>query len=420
MNRFVIVASIVFAAAPAAVVAQTVVSQPATVLPLKHTPPPTSPAISANVLMTRLYIRPTQFVDDPAVMSDGPKALIFVTAVSASRLFDAPLAQIPVGAGGKLVAIDLRVKADPVTYPARNVVVILPGSDPTVRGEYVAIGEHNDHVGVNHNPVDHDSHRIFNHIVRLGGAEDAQRQAAPAQQAEAIAELAAWRGAHPDATRLDSIASDADDDGSGSVSVLKIAEKLASLHPHPTRSILFVWHVDEEKGLLGSAYFTDHPTVPRDSIDTQLNIDMVGRGDAWDQTDLTKDGAPIHGSPNYLQLVGSRQLSTELGDLIEQVNKDGHHGLVLDYSMDANGHPTNIYCRSDHYDYARSGIPITFFMTGGHSDYHQVSDDPQYIDYEHMARVDELIGDVALRVANLSHRIVVDRPKPDPHGVCQQ
>jgi hypothetical protein len=363
--------------------------------------------------------RPSQFVDDPS--ATGPAgAALFVTAEAAAKLFDTPIGQLTPGASGKSVSIDLRVKVDPVPYPARNVVGILPGSDPKLKGEYVAIGGHNDHVGFNHMPVDHDSLRIFNHIVRPGGAEDAAKQATADQQAEASKELAAWRAAHPGASRPDSISNGADDDGSGSISVLEIAEKMASRSPAPKRSILFVWHVGEEKGLLGSAYFTDHPTVPRDSIDAQLNIDMVGRGDAWDQTGVTKDGQPIHGNSNYLQLVGSRRLSTELGDLIEDVNTKGKHGLAFDYSMDADGHPMNIYCRSDHYEYARYGVPITFFTTGGHSDYHQVTDEPQYIDYAHMARVDDLIEDVALRIANLDHRIVVDHPKPDPKGVCRQ
>jgi Zn-dependent M28 family amino/carboxypeptidase len=204
------------------------------------------------------------------------------------------------------------------------------------------------------------------------------------------------------------------------VAVLEIAERLASMRTKPKRSVLFVWHVGEEKGLLGSAFFAQHPTVPRDSIVAQLNIDMIGRGDAWDVTGLTKEGQAIHGSPTYLQLVGSRRLSSELGDLVEKVNTEGKHGFTFDYALDANGHPMNIYCRSDHYNYARWGIPVTFFTTGGHSDYHQLTDEPMYIDYEHMARVSNLITDIALRVANLDHRVAVDGPKPDPRGRCQQ
>ena len=88
--------------------------------------------------------------------------------------------------------------------------------------------------------------------------------------------------------------------------------------------------------------------------------------------------------------------------------------------MDANGHPQVIYCRSDHYEYARYGIPIIFFTTGGHADYHQVTDEPQTIDYGRMAQVANYVADLATHVANLDHRPVVDHPKPDPHGNCVQ
>jgi hypothetical protein len=365
--------------------------------------------------------RPRAFVDDPATEQEGAgRPTLFLTAAAAAKLFDAPFDKLREGDSGKTASLDLRVHVEPFPFASRNVVAILPGADPALRNEYVAIGAHNDHIGFSTRPVDHDSLRIFNHFVRPGGAEDQGKQATREQQARVNRELAAFRASHPNATRPDSIDNGADDDGSGSVSVLEIAEHLASVSPRPKRSILFVWHVGEERGLLGSRYFTDHPTVPRDSIVAQLNMDMVGRGDAWDETGQTKGGAVLHGGPNYLQIVGSRRLSTELGDLIERVNTEGRHGLRFDYSMDADGHPMNIYCRSDHYEYARYGIPIAFFTTGGHSDYHQVTDEPQYIDYDHMARVDRLVADVALHLANLDHRPVVDHPKPDPNGRCQQ
>jgi hypothetical protein len=105
---------------------------------------------------------------------------------------------------------------------------------------------------------------------------------------------------------------------------------------------------------------------------------------------------------------------------MEAVNKEQKLGFNFDYGMDANGHPQNIYCRSDHYEYARYGIPIVFLTTGGHADYHQVTDEPQYIDYDHMADVARLVFESALKIANLDHRIVVDKPKPDPKGQCVQ
>jgi hypothetical protein len=365
--------------------------------------------------------RPRTFLDDGADEGRVQQApVFFVTSAAAAKMFSTPFDQLTPGAAGGTATIDLTYTVEPTPYPARNVVGIIPGSDPKLKGEYVAIGAHNDHIGIARRPVDHDSLRIWNHIVRPEGADDGGKQATPAEQSEVDSVLAAFRAQHANTARIDSINNGADDDGSGTVSALEVAQKIAAMKVKPKRSMLFVWHVGEEKGLLGSQYYTDHPTVPRDSIVTQLNMDMVGRGDAYDETGRTKDGTPIHGGAGYLQLVGSRRLSTELGDLIEKVNKDGHHDLTLDYSIDANGHPANIYCRSDHYEYARYGIPITFFTTGLHSDYHQVSDEPQYIDYAHMARVADFVADIAVHVANLDHRIVVDQPKPDPHGGCRQ
>ena len=370
------------------------------------------------------FRRPATFVDDPTrpQPAQAPAPTIFLSQAGGAKLFTTPLDQLKPGDSGNTVAIDVKMRIEPVPYAARNVVGIVPGTDPKLKGEYVAVGAHNDHIGMTARPVDHDSMRIFLHIVRPGGAENNRDQATPEQQAEVNRQLAAWRAAHPNSARADSISNGADDDGSGSVSVLEIAEKMASLKGKnaPKRSILFVWHVGEEKGLLGSAWFTDHPTVPRDSIVAQLNMDMVGRGNAWDVTGKSKDGAVLRGNPNYLQLVGSRRLSSELGNIVEQVNTSGKYGFVFDYGMDANGHPMNIYCRSDHYEYARYGIPITFFTTGGHSDYHQVTDEPEYIDYDHMARISRLVEDVAMHVANLDHRVVVDQPKPDPRGGCRQ
>jgi len=364
--------------------------------------------------------RPREFLDAGASADPAQTPQFIISKAAAARMFDAPLDGLTAGTAGRSAAVDVEYTVTPVADPARNVVGIIPGSDPALKAEYVAIGAHNDHLGDHARPVDHDSLRIWNHIVRPEGADDGRKQATPEQQAQANAELAAFRAKYPHSMRVDSIDNGADDDGSGSVTVLEIAQKIQSMKVKPKRSILFVWHVGEEKGLLGSRWFTDHPTVPRDSIVAQLNMDMVGRGDAGDETGRTKDGTPIHGSPNYLQLVGSRRLSTELGNIVEQVNRDDHHDMQFDYSLDADGHPSNIYCRSDHYEYARYGIPITFFTTGLHSDYHQVTDEPEYIDYTHMAKVGNLVEDIAVHVADLDHRPVVDHPKPDPNGVCRQ
>ena len=106
--------------------------------------------------------------------------------------------------------------------------------------------------------------------------------------------------------------------------------------------------------------------------------------------------------------------------MVETANKAQKTPFTLDYIYDADGHPENVYCRSDHYNYARYGIPAVFLTTGLHGDYHQVTDEPQYIDYTHMARIGQLVYTLVDRVAGLDHRPVVDKPKPDPAGACRQ
>ena len=342
---------------------------------------------------------------------------ILVTSRVVSALFGSVEGLKP-GAVGKPMAGTVTLREE--RGPGRNVVAILPGSDPALKGQFVAIGAHNDHIGFNDEPADHDSVKAYMAVARPQGADSPSGVLVSAEQATRIRTMIdSLRKAHGGA-RPDSIYNGADDDGSGTVSVLEIAEALSTAPVKPKRSILFVWHTGEEAGLYGSQYFTDNPTVSRDSIVAQLNMDMVGRGGPNDITGEAKEGGLLHGGPGYVQLVGSRRLSTELGDLIEDVNKTNKLGLNFDYSIDANGHPQNIYCRSDHYEYARYGIPVVFFTTGGHADYHQVTDEPQYIDFGRMAQVATLVRDSALRIANLDHRIVVDKPKPDPKGRCVQ
>jgi hypothetical protein len=332
--------------------------------------------------------------------------ILFVPTASIPQLFGKPLDQLRPGDRG--VTIRGEVAYEPTDLSATNVVAILQGSDTTVRGEYVALGAHNDAIGIV-SPVDHDSIRAFNSVVRPHGANDPSGDPTPEQWAQVKTLLDSLRRVRP--ARVDSIVNGADDDGSGSMGLLEIAEVASKGTARPKRSLLFVWHTGEESGLQGSRWFTDHPTVPRDSIVAQINIDMIARGGPNDEK---------LGGPGYVQVIGSRRLSTELGDLAEKVNTEGKRGLVFDYTYDADGHPDNFYCRSDHYMYARYGIPIAFFSTGGHRDYHQVTDEVQYLDFEKFARVTSFVGDLARRVADLDHRVVVDRPKPDPQAPCKQ
>ncbi len=299
-----------------------------------------------------------------------------------------------------------------VPVEAYNVVAILRGSDATLRNEYVAIGAHSDHVGTGP-AVDHDSLRAFQLEFRakqLAHTGPMTGQVAQANYLSIRVNMDSIRRVHP-TPRLDSIYNGADDDGSGSMAVLEVARAFATQRVKPKRSIIFIWHTGEELGLYGAEHFTDHPTVARDQIVAQLNLDMVGRGGPGDE---------LGGGPNYMQLIGSRRLSTQLGDLVETVSRDKNFNWAFDYQYDATGHPEQYYCRSDHYMYARYGIPIVFMSTGGHADYHQVTDEIQYIDFAKLSKVTRFTHELATAVANGAQRPVVDKPKPDPRGNCVQ
>jgi hypothetical protein len=349
----------------------------------------------------------------------GGTLTLTVSPAVAEAALGKPADQATKGDIGKTVSLNVRSVTVPA--PTRDVVAIIPGTDPKLRGEYVLIGAHSDHIGTLTRAVaEHDSLKAYNEVALVEGADTRPRPTPTAEQWVRINQIKdSLRKIYPE--RMDSINNGADDDGSGSASILEIAQSFAQGKVKPKRSLIFIWQMGEEKGLWGSQWFTNHPTVPRDSIIADLNLDMVGRGEATDVTGRSKAGEMLHGSPNYVQLVGARRLSTEYGDIAEAVDKTETVPLTFDYSMDANGHPQNIYCRSDHANYARYGIPVIFFTTGGHADYHQVTDEPQYIRYQHMAEVDQLVHDIAVKVADLDHRLVVDQPKPDsPFGSCQQ
>lgn len=317
------------------------------------------------------------------------------------------MVQALVAAAGQSASLALPYEVTPA--PGRNVVAVLPGRDAALRGQYVALGAHTDHDPLMPIGVDHDSLRAFNAARERLLRETGARRATPDQLASIrvnVDSLRALRGA-----RRDSIKNGADDDGSGTVVLLELAEQFATAPEKPRRSLLFVFHAAEEIGLLGADYFTEHPTVPLDSVVAQLNMDMVGRGGADDIAG---------GGPGYLQLVGSRRLSRELGDLVEDINRRQPRPFTFDYGFDADGHPERIYCRSDHAMYARYGVPVTFFHTGLHHDYHQVTDEPQYIDYEKMSRIAMLIHDVAAELGNRAERPKLDGPKPHPGAACRQ
>ena len=353
-----------------------------------------------------------QELSDPVMAMSGTTqlqvpAFLYSTLDMASAMLGGRVGTMAVGAAGRAAsgAFNYTESAAP---GSRNVIAMIPGSDPALRGQYIALGAHSDHVGFAA-PVDHDSLYAFYHVVRPKGADDGNKPATAEDWPKVRRMLDSLRALRP--PRSDSIFNGADDDGSGSMALLEVAEAFAMASEKPKRSLLFVWHVAEEGGLLGARHFTDNPTVPRDSIVAQINVDMIGRGGAMDTPG---------GGPGYVQLIGARRLSTELGDIVEAEGREFVPLFDFDYQYDANNHPQQFYCRSDHYMYARYGIPVVFISTGGHPEYHQVTDEPQYIDYNKLARVSQLMFNTARTVANLDHRLVVDKPKPDPNARCRQ
>jgi Peptidase family M28 len=361
------------------------------------------PGAAAN--LTRYTPRP-----DTGTTVARPAAVL-ITTRAADLLLGAPAASLQPGAAGKTVQGDLSLKWQPVQYPARNVVGVLPGRDPALRGQYVSLSGHNDHVGVCVSAVDHDSVRAFLHVYRPMGADTRTWKETPEANAQVRTMIDSMRKIRP--PRADSICNGADDDGTGTAAILELAESFATvpMAQRPKRSLLFVSHVAEERGLVGSKWYTEHATVPVDSIVAEIDEDMIGRGSAWD---LPKGG------PTYLEVVGARRLSNEFGDLLEKANAGLKVPFVFNYEFDVPGHPLQYYCRADHYSYARYGIPSVAFSRGEHLDYHQVTDEPQYIDYDNMLRVVTMVHDAALLIGNADHRPKLDKPKADPAARCVQ
>jgi hypothetical protein len=192
----------------------------------------------------------------------------------------------------------------------------------------------------------------------------------------------------------------ADDDGSGTVAILEIAQAFqmaAKAGKGPKRSILFLHVTGEEKGLLGSEYYTENPLFPLANTVCDLNIDMVGRIDDRHKAD-----------PNYVYLIGSDKLSTELHNISEEMNKK-YTNINLDYKYNDENDPNRFYYRSDHYNFAKHNIPIIFYFNGTHADYHRPSDTPDKINYELLENRTRLVFHTAWEVANREARITADK-----------
>ncbi|MDG2492423.1 MAG: M28 family metallopeptidase [Flavobacteriaceae bacterium] len=189
----------------------------------------------------------------------------------------------------------------------------------------------------------------------------------------------------------------ADDDGSGTVSLLEIAEAFqlaVEAGKGPKRSIIFLHVTGEEKGLLGSKYYTDNPLYPLENTIANLNIDMVGR----------TDPKRVNDNPNYIYLIGSDRLSMELHEISEEVNKASVN-IDLDYTYNAHDDKNRFYFRSDHYNFAKNNIPVIFYFNGTHADYHRPTDTVEKIEYDLMETRARLIFATAWELANREERI---------------
>lgn len=187
----------------------------------------------------------------------------------------------------------------------------------------------------------------------------------------------------------------ADDDGSGTVSLLEIAEAFMKAKEDgkgPRRSILFMTVSGEEKGLLGSQYYSDHPIYPLENTIVDLNIDMIGRKDS------------LHDNDQYVYLIGSDRISQDLHYISEQVNDDLIH-FDLDYTYNREDDPNHFYYRSDHYNFAKHNIPVIFYFSGIHEDYHKPTDDVDKILFPKLSKTAQLIFYTAWEIANRTERL---------------
>ncbi len=247
--------------------------------------------------------------------------------------------------------LSLGMEKETKTIYGENVLGLVEGTDPKLKDEMIIVTAHYDHLGV----------------------------------------------------RGDEIFNGADDNGSGTSTVLDVAEAFAKARDSkvgPRRSVLFMLVSGEEKGLLGSKYYVEHPVFPLENAVANINVDMVGRSD-----EKYKD------NPNYIYVIGADRLSTELHDINEAANEK-YVNLKLDYTYNEEDDPNRYYYRSDHYNFAERGIPAVFYFSGVHVDYHQPSDTPEKINFQKTEKVGRLVFHTIWQLANQDKRIEVDvKPK---------
>ena len=293
--------------------------------------------IQENELMELLYVYASDYFSGRETGTQGQKISVDFLKTYYKRQGIAAAE----GTEDYFQKMSLDIKGE--TIDTENVVAIIPGTEKPE--EYIIISSHLDHVG----------------------------------------------------TRDGKIYNGADDDGSGTVALLEIAEAFnrASQEGYgPKRSVVFIHLTGEEKGLLGSKYYSDNPLYPIANTVANLNIDMVGRLDP-------KRENP---NPNYIYLIGSDRLSQELHEVSEAINTK-YTQLELDYTFNAEDDPNRFYFRSDHYNFAKKNIPIIFYFNGTHEDYHKHTDTPDKINYPILAKRTKLIFHTAWELANRPERI---------------
>lgn len=250
---------------------------------------------------------------------------------------------LPLSLGKVTAHIDSKITKE--IKQSENVIGMLEGSDPKLKHEIVILTAHYDHLGVN-----------------------ADGQINPG----------------------------ADDDGSGTSAVLELAEAFVLNPVKPKRSLVFMTVTGEEKGLLGSYYYSQNPIIPLEKTIANLNTDMIGRVD--------KKYEALN-NPNYVYVIGSDKISMEL-DSVLKVSNTSSENLLLDYTFNDEKDPNQFYRRSDHYNFARNGVPVVFYFTGVHDDYHRPTDTVEKILFERTARITRLIFVTGWNVANFPRMFV--------------
>ncbi|PWJ42742.1 M28 family peptidase [Sediminitomix flava] len=305
---------------------------------------PTDKEFKKELKLYRSYLERPQLVYEQEVKSASNSGIYVTGPTLATMLFDGKLPQ----ENGNSTKVLFEAIANQDKLESSNILGYLEGSDK--KDELVVITSHYDHVG------------IINGKIHNG----------------------------------------ADDDGSGTVSLLEIAEAFTEASKDgfkPRRSILFMSVTGEERGLLGSKYYTDFdPIFSLDQTVTNINIDMVGRFD-----EKHKD------ANEYIYVIGSDMLSSELHTVQEDANERFGNGLVLDYTYNKKDSPERYYYRSDHYNFAKNNIPVIFYFSGVHEDYHQPTDTPDKIEYELMAKRAQMIFATAWKIVNRDTKVKVDK-----------